>query len=62
LDGTAVGACGLHGDSDANGTRLINYAIHELTVQREHYSRMETHIRARGMDRTVELRIGQIML
>jgi hypothetical protein len=62
LDGRAVGACGLHGDSNANGTGSINYAIHDGTVQGEHYSRTQTHIMARGMDRTVELRIGQIML
>jgi hypothetical protein len=30
--GRAVGACGLHDKSNENGTRLINYAIHQRMV------------------------------
>lgn len=30
--GIAVGTCGLHDETNDNGTRLINYAVHQRMI------------------------------
>jgi hypothetical protein len=34
---TAAGTCGLRDESKDNGTRLINYAVHQIMFIGEHY-------------------------
>jgi hypothetical protein len=35
--GTAAGTCGLHDESNDNGTRILNYAVHQIMFIGEHY-------------------------
>jgi hypothetical protein len=35
--GTGANTCGLHDESNDNGTRLINYAVHQIMFIGEHY-------------------------
>ena len=48
--GIAVGTCGLHDESNDNGTCLINDALHQCMV-------IETYIKEHSMNLMIELLI-----
>jgi len=59
--GIAVGACGLHDDSNDNRTCTINYAVCQCIVIGGHYSDTEPYIKEHFQDLMIE-NVNQILL